>query len=498
MLLSDLLKHMITLPPTLDRRFTGLAIDSREVTLGNLFIALAGTQTHGKRYLESAVQQGAIAILTEAPQTQLDILPDDIPCISLPNLSQHVGEIAAQFYGYPSHNLHLIGVTGTNGKTSTTHMIAQILQQHMNCGLIGTLGYGIYDTLQAGLHTTPNAIHLQQLLAQFRDQNVSMVAMEVSSHALAQGRVNGVTFETAVFTNLSRDHLDYHQTMTAYGAAKHRLFNMPGLKTAVINYDDPFGQYILANLPTTVTPLTYSVQHPVADVYASIHSYDTNGCQLEIQTAWGKGNLSSPLFGTFNVSNMLAVLTVLLNMGLPLPQLLSQLSTIRAVPGRMERFKAAHYPTVIVDYAHTPDALEKALIALQKHCQLATLNSQDHSLERQSKLWCLFGCGGNRDQGKRPLMGQVAQRYADQVIITDDNPRHESSQNIINDILKGCPTPAAVIPDRKEAIRYVLQQAALADIILIAGKGHENYQQIGEQRLPFSDREWVTSLLHLI
>lgn len=488
MFLSDLLRHIITLPPALDRHITGLAIDSRNINPGEVFVALTGNQTQGEIYIESALQQGAIAVLKEAPSIQLEQLANDIPCISLPQLSQQVGEMTAQFYHYPSRNMRIIGVTGTNGKTSVTHMLAQILPQYMPCGLIGTLGYGTYGALQPGLHTTPDAIQLQTWLAQFRDQHVQAVAMEVSSHALVQGRVNGVIFETAVLTNLSRDHLDYHHTMTAYGEAKQRLFNWVNLQTAVINYDEPFGQQILATLPHNVTPLTYSIEHPAADVYAHIHSDNLSGCHLEIHSQWGNGTLVSPLLGKFNVSNLLATLTVLLNMGLSLPQLLPQLTTIRAVPGRMERFGQAHHPTVIVDYAHTPDALEKVLITLQTQLSSA-------SFKTRGKIWCVFGCGGNRDRGKRPLMGEIAQRYADKVIITDDNPRYESSPAIINDILQGCPQPEAVIPDRQQAIGYVLQQAKVGDVVLIAGKGHENYQQIGEQRLPFSDRTLVATLL---
>ena len=491
MRLSNLLEHLINLPPNLDRHINGLAIDSREVRPGEVFIALVGNQTTGEIYIESALQQGAIAILKEAPSIRLEQLANDIPCISLPQLSQRVGEMAAQFYHYPSRDLRIIGVTGTNGKTSVTHMLAQILSAYMPCGLIGTLGYGTYGALQPNLHTTPDAVRLQTWLAQFRDQNVQAVAMEVSSHALIQGRVNGVIFETAVLTNLSRDHLDYHHTMMAYGEAKQRLFNWVNLKTAVINYDEPFGQQILANLPHNITSLTYSIEHPAADIYAYIRSNDVSGCHLEIYSQWGNGTLVSPLLGKFNVSNLLATLTVLLNMGLSLPQLLAQLATIRAVPGRMERFGQAHHPTVIVDYAHTPDALEKVLITLREQNQL----SAAVSVNNRGKLWCVFGCGGNRDRGKRLVMGEIAQRYADKVIITDDNPRHESSLAIINDILQGCPQPEAVIPDRQQAIRYVLQQAKVGDVVLIAGKGHENYQQIGEERLPFSDRTLVTALL---
>jgi UDP-N-acetylmuramoyl-L-alanyl-D-glutamate--2,6-diaminopimelate ligase len=383
--------------------------------------------------------------------------------------------------------MRIIGVTGTNGKTSVTHFIAHLLQSYAPCGLFGTLGYGIYGALQPGLHTTPDAIHLQALLAQLRTQKVSQAVMEVSSHGLVQGRVNGIRFETAVLTNLSRDHLDYHQTMRAYGDAKRRLFSMPDLKYAVINLDDAdaFGQSVLANLPKTVVPVSYSLQDKTADVYAQIRAYEIDGCQLDIYTRWGDGEQCRiPLFGQFNVSNVLAALSVLLNMGFPLSQVVSQLGTLRSVPGRMERFGQAHQPTVIVDYAHTPDALEKALLALREH------------LKGLGKMWCVFGCGGDRDRGKRRLMGEVAFRYADNVIVTDDNPRHESSQAIIDDILQGCPEPAAVIADREQAIGYALESAAVGDVVLIAGKGHEDFQQVGDQRFAFSDRALVASLFN--
>jgi UDP-N-acetylmuramoyl-L-alanyl-D-glutamate--2,6-diaminopimelate ligase len=500
MLLSDLLAQPLSILHNCS--FTGLTLDSRAVCAGDIFFACQGTQVHGDIYIEAALQKGAVAILREASINNVEILAKGIPCISIPNLSQQIGDFAARFYDYPSRHKRIIGVTGTNGKTSVTFMIAQLLQEHAPCGLLGTLGYGIYGALQSGYHTTPDAIRLQALLAQLGSQNVSQIVMEVSSHALVQGRVNGITFDIAVLTNLSRDHLDYHQTMTAYGDAKRRLFTMPDLKTAVINCDDVFGQDVLANLPAQVTPLSYSIHDKRADVYAKIHTYNTQGCELDIHTPWGKGQLHSPLFGQFNVSNILAVLTVLLNMELPLSQLLNQLSAIHPIPGRMERFGQTHQPTVIIDYAHTPDALEKALLALHKHLKEKgqTINNNSKFKTQNSKftipkLWCVFGCGGDRDQGKRRLMGEVAQHYADKIIITDDNPRHEKSQSIIDDILQGCPSPTAVISNREQAISYALQNATINDIVLIAGKGHEDYQQIGDQRLPFSDKAIVTSLL---
>jgi len=482
MLLSELLaSHYPSFPSQAEQVITGLALDSRQVKPGDIFFALAGTRSHGEIYLQSALEKGAVAVLKESTTTLLEWLPGDLPCIHLPHLSDKVGEIAARFYGYPTKQQTVIGVTGTNGKTSITYFLAQILHAKTPTGLIGTLGYGIYGALQSTHHTTPNAIDLQQLFSQFQAQQVTTVVMEVSSHALVQGRVNGIVFDTAVFTNLTRDHLDYHHTMQAYGEAKLRLFTKPGLKTAVVNLDDPFGHTVLAQLASTVTPLTYSLQNHHADIFAQLKAYNHQGCELAIETPWGSLQLQAPLLGRFNISNLLATVTVLLNQGWDLTSVWEHVQTLQTVPGRMELINLTGQATVIIDYAHTPDALKNILLALREHF-------------KQSLLWCVFGCGGDRDQGKRPLMGEIAQRYADKVIITDDNPRHESSQSIINDILRGCPQPEAVIPDRKQAINYVLQQAQANEVILIAGKGHEEYQQVGEQRLFFSDRQCVKSM----
>lgn len=480
MILAELLNNSL-IPG--DQPIRGLTLDSRQVRPGDVFLALEGTQTHGQRFIDSAIQQGALAVLKDAPTVTVETLANGVPCIAVPHLSAQIGFLAARFYGHPSRDLHIVGVTGTNGKTSISHFIAQILHTQSPCGLIGTLGYGLYGQLQTASHTTPDAIRLQTLFAQFREQNVRQVAMEVSSHALVQGRINGIEFDCAVFTNLTHDHLDYHQTMEAYGAAKKLLFQVPGLKTAVINVDDDFGKQILATLPSTVKPLTYSLTQPTVDVYAQIRGMTVNGCILQIKSAWGQADCQSPLLGEFNISNELAALTALLDYGLPFSQVIELLTTLCPVRGRMERFGHAKSPTVVVDYAHTPDALQKVLIALRNHCT--------------GQLWCVFGCGGNRDRGKRSVMGQIAQYYADKVVITDDNPRYEDPQAIVADILQGYPSPTAIIRDRAHAIRYALQQAHIGDIVLVAGKGHEDYQIVGDQRLAFSDRDWVRSSLDL-
>jgi len=480
-----LLSHLLSipLPADIDREITGLATDSRQLKAGHVFIALAGEKTHGAQFIDKALQQGAAAILKEHSAAEISLLAEKVPCVSIPNLSQQLGTIAAQFYQHPSQQMNVIGITGTNGKTSTSHFIAQLLHQYSPCGLIGTLGYGVYGKLQLGLFTTPDALTLQGVFAQLRAQHVAQVVMEVSSHGLAQARIQGTQFDTAVFTNLSRDHLDYHHSMEEYGAAKQLLFTHYHVRTAVINIDDAFGHNLLHHLPSSVKALRYSLHHPMVEIYAKILRHDAEGYHIKLYTPWGKGEVLIPLLGEFNISNVLAAVSVLLNHGIAFDELLNLLPTLRPVKGRMEKLGGGAQPTVVVDYAHTPDALQQTLHALRKHTQ--------------GKLWCVFGCGGDRDQGKRPLMGKIAEELAEHVILTNDNPRHENPQIILQGILAGIHNPAAVqvIPERQAAIEYALQHAHANDIVLIAGKGHEDYQQIGDQRLNFSDQAVVKTCL---
>lgn len=482
MLLSTLLNE--SLPEEYERELSGLTLDSRKAQRGFVFVACRGTQVHGELFIEAALRNGVAAVLRETDVPGRSMLNDTVPCINVPNLAQQVGEIAARFFQHPTDTLHMIGVTGTNGKTSVTHFIAQVLQTRTECGLIGTLGYGCYGALIPSLYTTPDAIALQSILAQFQADHIKQVVMEVSSHALAQGRVNGIRFTTGVFTNLTHDHLDFHKTIDHYAAAKQRLFQFDSLAHAVINIDDAWGRKFLQELPDRVTPLSYSLEDNTADLYAQVLDQDEQGCQLRVFSRYGEGELHCPLYGRFNVSNLLAACGVLLLEGFNFTQILNQLSHVRPVPGRMERFGAPQQTTIIIDYAHTPDALEKTLLALRAHCT--------------GQLWCVFGCGGDRDKEKRPLMGKIAKQHADQVIVTDDNPRHEASVAIINDILAAWTEndpPATVIANREQAIRHAIQHATTQDVVLIAGKGHEDYQLIGDQRLPFSDRALVATLL---
>lgn len=480
-----LLSHLLStpLPADIDREIIGLATDSRQVKTGHLFFALAGTHTHGAQFIDTALQQGAVAIVQEHATPEMSLLAERVPCVNIPNLSQQLGNIAARFHQYPSQQMSVIGVTGTNGKTSTSHFIAQLLQQYSPCGLIGTLGYGIYGKLQIGGFTTPDALTLQNVFAQLRAQHVAQVVMEVSSHGLAQARIQGTQFDTAVFTNLSRDHLDFHHSMEAYGAAKQLLFTHYHVRTAVINIDDAFGHTLLHHLPSSVKVLRYSLHHPMVEIYAKQLYCDAHGYRLKLYTPWGKGETLVPLLGGFNLSNVLAAISVLLNQGIAFDEVLTLLPKLRAVKGRMEKLGGGSQPTVVIDYAHTPDALHQSLHALRHHTE--------------GKLWCVFGCGGDRDAGKRPMMGEIAERLADQVILTNDNPRHENPQYILQGILSGMHNPATVqvIPERRTAIEYALQHAQATDIILIAGKGHEEYQQIGDQRLSFSDQAVVNACL---
>ena len=496
--LADLLEGLVQPGPGQDVPIAGLATDSRRVRSGYLFIAVAGTQRHGVDFAADALAAGAAAILWE-PTDSIDeatapLRAAAVPVLAVPGLGQKVSLLADRFYGRPSHDLFVIGVTGTDGKTSCTHFIAQALQgPKAQCGLIGTTGYGVYGALRAGLHTTPDALTLQEELAALRDAGVPVVAMEVSSHALDQGRVASVEFDVAVLTNLSRDHLDYHGSEAAYAQAKRRLFAQPGLGAAVLNLDDAFGQALLAELPTRLPVIAYSLDVDAARrlarpntrwLAASRVTTSMQGMQIELDGSWGSGGLRTPLLGRFNASNLLAALAVLLLRGAGIEDALQRFAKVRTVPGRMEAFgDPARQPLVVVDYAHTPRALEQVLLALREHCA--------------GNLWCVFGAGGDRDAGKRPLMGAVAERIADHLVLTDDNPRHEDATQIVMDILAGMTDPDAVYVERNraQAIAQVLANSGPGDIVLVAGKGHEDYQQIGDRRLPYSDREQVRALL---
>lgn len=484
-MLSDLLAGMVSIPADADRQIKHIQLDSRKVSSETLFIALSGRRVNGIQFIDQAIAAGAVAVLWETdPSTR--VIPvawrtaqdgRKVSVIAVPELSDRLGEIANRFYQQASHKLYVTGITGTNGKTSTSQFLAEVLQQDAPCGVIGTLGQGIFGDLHVTGHTTPDVLNNHRIMAELLTSGADNVVMEVSSHALDQGRVNGIAFDCAVFTNLTHEHLDYHGDMENYGAVKRRLFEQPELRAVVINVDDEFGRTLPAAVHKNVQVITYGldkIQQP--DLLATDILLSPEGMNFKVTSAFGTGFVQSGLLGRFNISNLLAVLGVLLAKGVDFQQALARVGSCTTVAGRMERFGGQHdLPLVIVDYAHTPDALEHVLKALQEHST--------------HQLWCVLGCGGDRDRQKRPVMGRIAQQYADHVVVTDDNPRHEVPQVIIQEILGGMnnPVQAVVQRDRRKAIEHAIQQAGPEDIVLIAGKGHETYQQIGDQKRPFSD-----------
>ncbi len=456
---------------------SGIVSDSRKAMPGVIFAAYPGETRDGRDFIAQAVAQRVDGVLWEADHYQWD------PALGIPNagvvgLKTRIGEIAAHVYGEPSRALHMVGVTGTNGKTSVAHWIAQVLSQlGRKTAVVGTVGNGFPPVgdqpgaLTPALNTTPDAIELQQRLAHYRQQGAVACAMEVSSHGLAQGRVNGTSFNVAVLTNLSRDHLDYHGDMESYAQAKARLFNWPGLEWVVVNVDDAFGQQLESETrPARV--VGYGFRRGA--VIGNTLRLSQAGLHLNVHTDWGNAELDVPLLGRFNAANVLAVLASLLVSGVKLDDACRALAHITPPPGRMQTFGGNAHPLVVVDYAHTPDALEKVLATLRE-------------IVSGGRLICVFGCGGNRDKGKRPLMGRAAVQGADEVWVTSDNPRNEDPRHIIDDILAGIQATPRVEPDRARAIFEAIGGAHQGDVVLIAGKGHEEYQETGGERLPFSD-----------
>jgi UDP-N-acetylmuramoyl-L-alanyl-D-glutamate--2,6-diaminopimelate ligase len=474
-----------------------LTLDSREVREGGAFVALPGTRTHGLSFAAQAVERGVKVILWEpSAGAVVPVLPEDVVAIAVPALSVRLGAIADRFFGEPSAGVRCIGVTGTNGKTTTAHVIAEALQRlGRPSAYAGTLGVGRVGALDPASHTTPDVITTHRRLAELRDAGVRWMAMEVSSHALDQHRVEAVRFGAAVFTNLTRDHLDYHGTFESYGAAKARLLAWPGLRHAVINAADDFGRKLL--LVQRAFPVTAfackreslvalhaaSASREIRMLCAEQVSIGARGLTISIGGSWGALTLRSRFIGEFNVENLLAALAVLLGAGVAPQDAVAALEECAAPPGRMETLNAPGKPMVIVDYAHTPDALEKALLAVRGH--------------GTGRLICVFGCGGDRDAGKRPMMAAIAERLADQIVITDDNPRTEDGDAIVADIVAGLSRPqqALVRRDRADAIATAVSLGREGDAVLVAGKGHEDYQIVGLERRHFSDREAALAAL---
>jgi UDP-N-acetylmuramoyl-L-alanyl-D-glutamate--2,6-diaminopimelate ligase len=491
--LDELLQGMVDLAERMPCTIQRLVLDSRMVQAGDLFIAVPGHQSDGRKFIDDAIANGAMAVLWQSEQQTMPIpvswrsAPDkrDVPVIAVNNLKDKVGVLADRFYQQPSKSMYTVGVTGTNGKTSCTQFIAQAMAPFNRCGVIGTMGWGLPDELQASSHTTPDAITCHAWLADMCESGVGAVAMEVSSHALDQGRVNGIHFNCAVFTNLSHEHLDYHGDMQTYANAKARLFKWQDLGECIINIDDVFGRELAEKIRGNKKVVTYGLDtvSSMPDIYADEITLHKNGITATIHSAANKAVLNSPLYGRFNLYNLLATFGVLLHAGVDFDQAMQRLASIQSISGRMQVLHKPGHPTIIVDYAHTPDALQQALEALKAH--------------EFGQTWCVFGCGGDRDRAKRPVMGAIAERLASHVVLTNDNPRHETPEKIIDDIQSGMSTARHVVVelDRARAIDYALSNASSDDVVLVAGKGHETYQQVGDSRLPFSDQQVVQQIL---
>lgn len=463
------------------RAVQGLRLDSRRVRDGDLFVALRGSQHDGRRFIEAAILAGAVAVLSEAEHFS-EAEQGGVVVIGVPALSGNLHQLAARFHRNPMASMSVLGVTGTNGKTS----VAWFLRDAMNavgmpCGLIGTLGAHFSDYRDDVGHTTPDTLTLHESLAAFRDRGAKFVAMEVSSHALSQGRLAGVPVSIAGFTNLSRDHLDYHGDMDSYFVAKRRLFQGNSVAGAVINTADHYGQQLADGLSANIRCVRVAGKD--ADIDCAQSRLTADGLEAQIRIGSDTVSLQAPLYGRFNIDNLMIVAGMLALQGLDARAIERALAAVTPVPGRMQPVWDGIGPAVLVDYAHTPDGLEKALQSTREHFH--------------GKLWCVVGCGGNRDAGKRPQMAAVAEKLADHLVFTSDNPRHESPQAIINDMLSGVEQRDAVmvIADRAAAIRHALMQADRADVVLIAGKGHERWQEIGDQRIPMDDLQLARDAL---
>jgi UDP-N-acetylmuramoyl-L-alanyl-D-glutamate--2,6-diaminopimelate ligase len=486
---------------------SGLSIDSRQINPGDIFVAVQGSgvqgvDVHGRDYVSQAIDRGAAVIFIDSADEQLMIsYQQGVPVIAIPLLEKNLSSIAGQFYNHPSAELPVVGITGTNGKTTCSQLYAQLSALTRNVsGVVGTLGYGCCSLASGQQHattlplvstgmTTPDAIRTQAICAELLAAGSHNIVMEVSSHGLEQGRVAAIDFTTAVFTNLTHDHLDYHGSMQKYAAAKTLLFTLPSLQHAVINFDDAYAEQLMSKINSNVSVVTYSVLNPAADIFLSDVRYQASSTSALLHTPLGVYPLLTHLLGKFNLSNLLAVLStfyitdnnsiVNANNNGDFENILSLSQYLTTASGRMELIGNSSGRQVVVDYAHTPDALENVLQSL----------SEDTTAVTEKKLWCVFGCGGDRDKEKRALMANIAERYADHVVVTSDNPRGENPQSIIDDICQGFISENhQVITDREQAIVTAIEKSAVNDIIIVAGKGHENYQLIGDKKMPFSDQ----------
>ncbi len=468
---------------------SGLKLDSRQVTHGDCFVAVPGHQVDGRNFIQAAIKAGASVVLQQANSFSID-QSGSVPILCVPHLAEQLSLIAGRFYGHPSRHMKVVGVTGTNGKTTVTHLVAQLFHRlGQPAAVVGTLGSGFTDALLAEKNTTPDPITVQARLAGLRSEGAQVVAMEVSSHALVQGRVQALEFSAVAATNVSRDHLDYHGSMESYAAAKEDLFSHYPTKARVYNEDDAYIRAWQQRHPEAA--FGFSIRATAADAHsegakrlvATDLAFHPQGASFTLHWQGQQLKAQTPLIGEFNVSNVLAAVTVLLADGVALNQIIPQLASLQPVAGRMDAFSADGQPLAIVDYAHTPDALEQVLKAARRHCR--------------GQLWCVFGCGGDRDRGKRPQMGAIASQFADVAVVTDDNPRTEEPLTIIADIVSGMQGGARVIqhPGRRDAVLSSLAQAGPDDVVVMAGKGHEDYQIIGTTSHAYNERQVVADYM---
>ncbi len=510
-IISCLTQFFIELPSSIN--LTGLCgdlhNDSRAIVDGDIFCAIIGHDQDGRQYIEQAVRQGATLVVAECEnsiehgEVVFASNGENVAIVKFYQLNQQLFTLAKNYYQAPQDNMTIVGITGTNGKTTTSQLLAQMLSAaDKPCAVIGTNGAGSIDNLHPIENTTPGACELHQLFNRFNDEHsvhgkFSYVAMEVSSHALSQKRVQADLFDIAIFTNLSRDHLDYHGSMASYGEAKKQVFSADGNQVAVVNFDDQQAKQWLENWPEQQTLWLYGRDKTINTHKHFVTAKDINrhshGVSFTLASHLGNVDITSPLLGDFNIDNLLAAISVLLIQGIPLTELPNLVTQVSAIAGRMEASSAKNLATAVVDYAHTPDALEKALQACRQHCA--------------GELYVVFGCGGDRDKGKRPLMAQAAEKYADYLVVTNDNPRTEDAQLIANDIVAGFTNPdtekITIILDREQAVVKTLNKAQPSDIVLLAGKGHEDYvivakhdehgAIIGTQKLAYNERLVVTN-----
>ena len=487
-MLSALLDGIADIAASDDRKVSGVHLDSRQVFADCVFIALQGDTVHGLDFLPAIIENKASAVLVNSGDQRCGddersaLHKASIQLVEIDNLTAHAGEIASRFFGDPSSSMNIVGVTGTDGKTSVCHLLGQALNVNSdNCGVLGTLGWGFGERMHSTGLTTPDAVVLQSALAEILDAGAKTVAMEVSSHALSQERVNGIVFDVAVLTNIGRDHLDYHGDMQSYRDAKKALFYKPQLRAAVINADDEFGGRLLDQLHELDVYSYGADSRRGSHIQYQNVKHLASGLSFDLEYGGKSYPVISGLIGGFNVQNIAATFAVLVALGISPELAVASLSGLKPVPGRMEATLLDNGAVVIVDYAHNPHALESVLHTVSSHCE--------------GKLFVVFGCGGDRDQGKRPMMASIAEKFSDLCIVTDDNPRGESGDAIVEQIMEGFKSRLniTVERDRKSAIELAMSQADSGDFVVVAGKGHEDYQLIGDERLPFSDSAVVAS-----